>query len=482
MVIERVKCSANIDALRNTHICAQESVLFMNILRNELILELRTYKIAVRTVFVAQLHRSLPIHITETRWWYAYCTVNPSSILLVVPMPIPTDNSTPIVERGIFFYHVSTKDLAMVPIFPVASPLAVDKVLDIICWPGDSDSLQDSTILITGVEELSGNAVCVLLENRRMHVLGRATQMKVLCHSKHIALLSVHTDTKENAGDMLPDDLYLVHCPRYELTSIISDGLLNQKMVVSQGLFLKQGFLLFTGWQRGHLALTIYSLVTDPAPKLIMCVEMKPTAFTWASQILMFDTYHSMFIIDSTPGSCPTKEARRVDLLSMLVCAIDGASTIQLKHIKAILSLLIRAVTEGLHEAQIDRAASVAVANRLMSHTNNTVDNFNSALAKAQRLEEADVQQRQRILELEEERKEDDARLTQIVQKNQSLEQCAADQLNMIQAYQDTICKLQDLQSTKKERVIYQVQSAMNYVSSLTHELQSLIGEIGDWS
>ncbi|EFO63757.1 Hypothetical protein GLP15_3852 [Giardia lamblia P15] len=481
-MIERVKCSVNLDALRNTHVCAQEHVLLMTVLKNELSMELRTYRIAMRTVFAAQMRRSLAVRTTESKWWHAYCTVTSSSILLVTSLSIPLDGSTPRTERCIFFYRVSTKDLVLTSFFPVTSNLPINQVSDVVCWQGDSNSLQDSTILLLGNEELSGNTACVMIESKRVHILGCATQMKVLCQSKHIALLSVQTTVTQSSANLLPSGVYLVRYPHYELIRITSDGHVNQEMTVLKGLLLRQGFLLLLRRQHGHLALTIHYLLAEAVPKLMMCAEARLTFSLRAPQVLVFDTYHSMFIIDSSPDGNLAKEARRVDLLSVLVCAMDEASTTQLRYIRTALSVLIKAVTEGFYEAQIDRAASVAVANRLMSHTNSTVDNFNLALARAQKLEEADVKQRQRILELEEERKGDDALLAQFAQKNQELEQCTANQLDMMHAYQDTISRLRNLQDAKKEQLINQMQSAMDHASSLTCKLQSLIEEISKWS
>lgn len=481
-MIERVKCSVSLDALRNTRVCAQEHALLVTALKDELSMELRTYKIAMRTVFVARMRRPLSIRTTESRWWHAYCTATSSSMLLVTSIPISLDGNSPHAERGIFFYRVSAKDLSLTSLFPVTSTLPIRQISDVACWQGDSGSLQDSTILLLGSEELSGNTTCVIIENKRAHMLGSATQMKILCQSKHIALLSVQTTVTQNSANLLPSGLYLLRYPHYELIRITPDGHMNQNTLVLQGLLLHQGFLVLLGRHHGHLALTIHYLLTDTAPKLIMCAEARLTFSLQPPQILMFDTYHSIFIIDGSSEGYLTKEARRVDLLSVLVCATDEATATQLRYVRAALSLLTKAVTEGLHEAQIDRAASVAVANRLMSHTNNTVDNFNSALARAQKLEEADVKQRQRILELEEERKGDDALLAEFAQKNQELEQCTADQLNMMRAYQDTISKLRSLQDAKKEQLIHQMQNVMGHASSLTRELQSLIEEVDKWS
>lgn len=481
-MIEKVKCSMNLDALRHTPTCTQENVLFVNKLGNEVAIELRIYKIAVRTVFVDQMHWSLPILAAESKLWYAYCNISQSNILLVISTPISLDSEATAVEHGIFFYRMSTRDLSLIPVFPVASSLAISRVIGVICWPGKSGSLQKSTILLIGIEEPSGNTICSLIESKGVQILGRASEMRILCHSERIALLSLHTTMNNGLEKLLPSGIYLIQCPHYEMTRISSDDHANQEMAMSQGLMLKHGFFVFVGKHHGRSALTIHYLVADSVPKLIMCTEIRLPFPLQESHVLMFDTYHSVFIIDSSSENYCTKEARRVDLLSLLVCTIGGANATQFKYTKSLLALLTKAVTEGLHEAQIDRAASAAVASRLMSHTNNTVDNFNSALARAQRLEEADVKQRKRISELEEERKGDDARLAQIVQKNKEMERRTIDQLDIINAYKDTIGKLQDTRDVKKELLTQQVQNAMNHVSSLTRELQSLIEEVDSWS
>lgn len=481
-MIEKVTCSMNTDALRNTPVSAQESMLVITTFRNEINIELKLYKIAMRTIFVDQMHWSLPICTAEMKPWHAYCNINSSTILLVTSIPISFNNEIPPVKQGIFFYRVSVRDLSLTPVFPASSPLTISRVMDVICWSGRSNSLQNSTLLLIGVKEGSDSQVCILIETKRVQILGTATRMKVLCHTEHIALISLHTNIKDAAEELLPSGLYQIQCPYYEMIRISSDDHMSHELIVSHGVMLMKGFLVLAGQRCGRSVLSIQYLIAGTAPRLSMCAEIQLMFPFRESCVLIFDAYHSIFITDSNLESYLAKEARRVDLLSVLVCAIDDANTTRLKYIKSVLSLLTKTVTEGLHEAQIDRAASVAVANRLMSHTNNTVDNFNLALAKAQKLEEADIKQRQRILELEEERKGDDARLAQIVQKNKEMEKRAIDQLDTINAYKDAISKLQDTRDSKKELLIHQVQSAMNHISSVTHELQSVIEEIDDWS